>query len=58
MSETLVNVEGLVKHFPVHQSLLDSLLRREVSMVKAVDGVSFTIKRGEIFGLVGESGCG
>ena len=58
MSETLVNVEGLVKHFPVHQSLLDSLLRREVPMVKAVDGVSFTIKRGEIFGLVGESGCG
>ena len=58
MSETLVNVEGLVKHFPVHQSLLDSLLRRKVSMVKAVDGVSFTIKRGEIFGLVGESGCG
>ena len=58
MSETLFNVKDLVKHFPVHQSLLDSLLRREVLMVKAVDGVSFTIKRGEIFGLVGESGCG
>jgi peptide/nickel transport system ATP-binding protein len=58
MSETLLRVDGLVKHFPVHMSLLDSLLRREVPMVKAVDGVSFTIKRGEIFGLVGESGCG
>ncbi|OGD54465.1 oligopeptide ABC transporter ATP-binding protein [Candidatus Bathyarchaeota archaeon RBG_13_60_20] len=58
MSERLVRVEGLVKHFPVHMSLLDSLLRREVPMVKAVDGVSFTIKSGEIFGLVGESGCG
>jgi peptide/nickel transport system ATP-binding protein len=58
MSETLLRVDDLVKHFPVHMSLLDSLLRREVSMVKAVDGVSFTIKRGEIFGLVGESGCG
>src|SRR4030042_1680310 len=58
MSERLVRVEGLVKHFPVHMSLLDSLLRREVPMVKAVDGCSFTIKSGEIFGLVGESGCG
>jgi len=58
MSERLVRVEGLVKHFPVHMSLLDSLVRREVPMVKAVDGVSFTIRSGEIFGLVGESGCG
>jgi len=58
MSETLLKVDGLVKHFPVHMGLLDSLLRREVPMVKAVDGISFTIKRGEIFGLVGESGCG
>jgi peptide/nickel transport system ATP-binding protein len=58
MSETLLKVDGVVKHFPVHMSLLDSILRREVPMVKAVDGLSFTIKRGEIFGLVGESGCG
>ncbi len=45
----LVNVRGLVKHFPVEGS---------DDVVRAVDGVSFTIMRGETLGLVGESGCG
>jgi len=49
MDNRLVTVRGLVKHFPVEDS--DELLR-------AVDGVSFDILRGETLGLVGESGCG
>ncbi|TRO52171.1 ABC transporter ATP-binding protein [Candidatus Bathyarchaeota archaeon] len=57
MSE-MIRVEGLVKYFPVTQGILDSLLNREVEMVKAVDSIDLTIKEGEIFGLVGESGCG
>ena len=54
----MIKVEGLVKYFPVTQSILDSLLNREAEMVKAVDSIDLTIKEGEIFGLVGESGCG
>ena len=50
----VLQVEGLVKHFPIH----GGLLQRRVGAVKAVDGVSFTIARGETLGLVGESGCG
>jgi peptide/nickel transport system ATP-binding protein len=57
MSE-IVRVENLVKHFPISQNILDSILNREVEMVKAVDGISLVISEGEIFGLVGESGCG
>jgi peptide/nickel transport system ATP-binding protein len=50
----LLIVENLKKYFPVK----GGLLRRKVADVKAVDDVSFTIKRGETLGLVGESGCG
>ncbi|GLW64958.1 hypothetical protein Arub01_32020 [Actinomadura rubrobrunea] len=52
--ETLLSVEGLGKHFPVTAGLL----RRQVGAVKAVDGVSFSVRKGETLGLVGESGCG
>jgi oligopeptide/dipeptide ABC transporter ATP-binding protein len=52
--ETLVEVNNLVKYFPVHAGLL----QRVVNYVKAVDDVSFAVKRGETLGLVGESGCG
>jgi oligopeptide transport system ATP-binding protein len=54
MSEPLVRVTNLTKRFAVKGGLLS----REVGLVHAVDGVSFTINRGETLGLVGESGCG
>ena len=50
----LLAVHNLVKHFP----LGGGLLSRPRGWVRAVDGVSFNVKRGESFGLVGESGCG
>ncbi|MCX6654897.1 MAG: ATP-binding cassette domain-containing protein, partial [Candidatus Bathyarchaeota archaeon] len=57
-SNDLVIVENLKKYFPVRTSLLASLRSKEVPMVKAIDGVSFAIPRGKIFGIVGESGSG
>ena len=55
MSEPLLRVEGLKVHFPVHRGVI---FKKQVAAVKAVDGVSFTLARGETLGLVGESGCG
>ncbi|HYF63047.1 MAG TPA: dipeptide ABC transporter ATP-binding protein [Herpetosiphonaceae bacterium] len=53
-SDTLLEVRDLKKYFPIK----GGILRRTVANVKAIDGVSFGIKRGETLGLVGESGCG
>jgi oligopeptide transport system ATP-binding protein len=53
-TEVLLEVRDLVKHYPVSAGFLG----RQVGLVRAVDGVSFTIRRGETLGLVGESGCG
>ncbi len=52
--EVLVSVQGLSKHFPITKGVL----RRTVGAVRAVDGISFSIYRGETLGLVGESGSG
>lgn len=57
-SNDLVIVENLKKYFPVRTGILASLRSKEIPMVKAIDGVSFAIPRGKIFGIVGESGSG
>ncbi|HEY6867111.1 MAG TPA: ABC transporter ATP-binding protein [Candidatus Eisenbacteria bacterium] len=54
MAEALLEVRDLTKHFPIRRGLLS----RTVGQVRAVDGVSFSIRPGEVLGLVGESGCG
>ena len=58
MAEPLLEVRDLVKHFPLRPTLLDLARRRPPAVVRAVDGVSFTLDRGRTLGLVGESGCG
>jgi ABC-type oligopeptide transport system ATPase subunit len=53
--EPLMQVRDLVKHFPIARGVL---IRRNVGAVRAVDGVSFEVHRGETLGIVGETGCG
>ena len=53
--ESVLEVRDLVKHFPLTQGIV---FKRHVGDVRAVDGVSFDLKRGETLGVVGESGCG
>lgn len=53
-NHTLLRVDNLVKHFPI----MAGVFQRQVGVVHAVDGITFNIKSGETFGLVGESGCG
>jgi len=53
-NNVLLRVENLVKHFPINRGIF----QKQVGAVRAVDDVSFEVKRGETLGLVGESGCG
>jgi oligopeptide transport system ATP-binding protein len=54
-NNVLLTVDHLVKHFPIKKGVF---FTKTIGAVHAVDGISFAIKRGETFGLVGESGCG
>ena len=59
MSENeILKVEHLKKYFPVEKSFLEKMLTRTRRFVRAVDDVSFSVRKGEIFTLAGESGCG
>ena len=55
MSETLIRIEDLKVHFPIRSGIV---FDRQIGLIKAVDGISFEIHKGETLGLVGESGCG
>ncbi|MCP2307398.1 ABC transporter ATP-binding protein [Kitasatospora paracochleata] len=55
MAEPILEVKDLVKHYPLHQGIL---FKKQVGAVKAVDGISFALHKGETLGIVGESGCG
>src|ERR1041385_4623640 len=55
-AKPLLQVENLVKHFQVADT--GGFLRRKTNILRAVDGISFNLYKGETLGLVGESGCG
>ena len=56
--ETVIQVDKLKKHFALKKGFLEAFVSKEVMTVKAVDGISFSVKKGEIVGLAGESGSG
>jgi len=54
----LLSVSNLKKYFPLQKGFIEQVISRRKQYVKAVDGISFIIREGEVFSLVGESGCG
>jgi oligopeptide transport system ATP-binding protein len=55
MAENILELRDVRTHFPIHSGFL---LKRQVGAVRAVDGVTLSVRQGEVLGLVGESGCG
>ena len=55
--EIILSVKNIKKWFPLRRSITE-VFKGKKRWVKAVDGVTFNIKKGEIFALIGESGCG
>ena len=55
-NDVILEGKNLVKHFPINAKGI--LFKKQVGVIHAVDGVSFSVNKGETFGLVGESGCG
>ena len=55
MPDDLLVVDNLKKYFPIRRGIV---FQKEIASVRAVDGVSFSVKKGETLGVVGESGCG
>ena len=58
MTTAMLEVDSLKKYFPVRQTIFESLRRRPPTNVKAIDDVTFSVAKGEVLALVGESGCG
>jgi peptide/nickel transport system ATP-binding protein len=57
-NDAIVSATELKKYFPIKRGFFETLVSRQDITVKAVDGISFNVKKGEVFGLVGESGSG
>ncbi|MBA7600506.1 Fructose import ATP-binding protein FrcA [subsurface metagenome] len=58
MTNNLIEVKNLKKYYQVQKGFIETLLARKIDFIKAVDKVSFNIRKGEVFGLAGESGSG